>query len=448
MQPSVRLYAVSAVIVGVIAWYATSRGHEAPTPSIVDNVRPDVERLRADFARQADELARVRSSVDAALERVRREVQSAPSRDPAAAPEPRPEADPPPRVRAELDALSERVSNLERRSNRREEPTVPPANDEGRVRLLLDELKAVTDGRRFVAVEDTRTDLIRLGDAAVPDVLALLDSGFEQDWGGRFETRGLHVDGYPGVRMVLLDVLRQIGTPASKKAFVEALARSGDARDLWALKLYWGTKDTALVDAVAEVAPQLLRLVAKTGLAAAVRDAPDSPVHNLLYWLYMHPTPENLAGPLEEIVLGGRPKGRWNEGAFESMFNLLVRVAPEKAAEHAISLQARDPAKRELVALSGKLHASNTVRARYFTAVFASGVEPDVRLAIYEEMRPGLWRDDWSREAGDPAAQVVDARAFLDLLERRLDSETDPKLRKPLERAIAQLRAQMAPQTR
>jgi len=438
--------AAGLFVVGAIWWVTANAGNDpAPGPAF-DDPGPELARLRTDVSRQADDLARLRADLDrlaGECARLRAASEAAPR--PAAAPEPVRASDPAvDQLRADVSAISERVARFERRTTQPPAPGAAPSPgdaDARRRRQALDRLKAVTDGRRFVAVEDTRTELVRMGDDAVPDVLALLDSGFEQDWDGRFETRGLHVDGYPGLRMVLLDVLRQIGTPASKKAFVDALGRSDHVRDLWALKLYWGTTDPVLVDGVAAIAPKLLQLVAKSGLPAAVKDHPDSPVHNLLYWLSMHPAPD-LAGPLEEIVLLGRPAGTWNEQTFESLFSLLARVAPEKAAEDALALDERSPGERELLKLSGKLFCPNAIRARYYATVFARGTfTPPVRLELYQQLPGDLYREkEWDHDA-----QVADARPYVDFLERRLEAETDANAKRVLEESLSRLRSQRAP---
>ena len=412
--------AVAAVTAGVVVWLAASGARGVAHPQGADDRSQELSQLRADVDRHEGELARLRSDLD---RRARLETPPRVARETAPAPAPAPG----PARSSDADA------------------TPPGGAADRSSKQALDRLKSVTDGRRFVAVEDARTDLVRMGDEAVPDVLALLDSGFEQDWGGRFETRGFHVDGYPGARMVLLDVLRQIGTPTSKKAFAEALGRSEHVGDLWALKLYWGATDPVIVDAIAQVAPRLLGLVAKTGLPTAVGDRPDSPVDNLLLWLFMHPTP-GLAGPLEEIVLAGRPAGSWNERAFESAFSLLVLDAPEKAAEDVLALHGREPDKRDLFELSGKLSCANALRARYFATLFARGeFTTQVRLELYQRMPAGLWADPWmGRNAPDRAAQLADARPYVDFLERRLEAETDPNAKRVLEGALSRMRAQIA----
>jgi hypothetical protein len=399
--------AAGLFVAGVIWWVASNGGRDAaPAPEFVDPA-PELARLRAEVDRQAKELALLRADLD------RRIVGRDESRGVG---EPAP-----------MEAAAPQ-----------EQPSRTP--DARRGARALEQLKAVTDGRRFVAVEDARTELVRIGDDAVPEVLALLDSGLETDWGGRFETRGFHVDSYPGLRMVLLDVLRQIGTPASKKAFVDALGRTEHVRDLWALKLYWGTTDPALIDGVSAVAPKLLRLVAKAGLPAAEADHPDSAVDNLLMWLYMHPA-DGIAGPLEEIVLQGRPEGTWSERAFESTFTLLARLAPEKAAEDALALQERDPAKRELVELSKRVWCPNAIRARFFATLFARGnFTPQVRVTLYEPMPIGLWTE----KGWDHAAQVADALPYVDFLERRLEAETDVGAKRVLEESLSRLRGQIA----
>jgi hypothetical protein len=437
--------AAGIVAGGAVAWLAATAAHDRTPAPTFDDPAPELARLRADIDRQADELARLRADLDrlaADGARLRAAQESAPKPAPATEPA-RPSDAAVEQLRADVSEIAERVARVERTTAPTPEPAAAPSPgdaDARRRKQALERLRSVTDGRRFVAVEDARTDLVRMGDDAVPDVLALLDSGLEQDWGGRFETRGLHVDGYPGLRMVLLDVLRQIGTPASKKAFVDAIGRSEHVRDLWALKLYWGTTDPALADGVAAVAPRLLRLVAKAGLPAAVGDQPDSPVHNLLWWLYLHPAAD-LAGPLEEIVVQGRPSGTWNEQTFESTFSLLARLAPEKAAEDALALQERNPAKREVVELSGKLFCPNTLRARYFTTLFARGTfTPQVRLELYEKMYGDLWRD----KDMDHAAQVADARPYIDFLERRIEAETDANAKRVLEESLSRLRSQCA----
>ena len=438
--------AVGAVGAGIVAWWATTHGRWAAEVPPVGDVRSTApaERIGDVERTSAAELARLRTALEEQSSRLARlEASLGDLRSALAQCSSETE-----RLRAVSNNHSERIARVEEsagpaRERAAAQDAVPAAVAERKRKEALDKLTSITDGHRLVAIQDALADLVRLGDAVVPDVVAALDSGMEQRYSGSFSVQGDRVGNYAGLRLVLFDVLRQIGTPASKKGFVEALGRSQNLADLHALTMYWGTSDPVLVDGVAAIAPDLLRRVAKVGLEKAVGDEANSATANLLWWLWSHPTPE-ITGALDDIVRQGLPAARHANAreVFESAFRLLVRLAPEQAAASVRVLQEADPGKRLVVELSKNLYCPLTQQARYLTYLFThEEYPPTIRRELYGNFAKGLWESPrtWggSKDTEDP---VADAAPYLAFLEQRLSRETDELAAKVLRLQLTRLR--------
>ena len=339
-----------------------------------------------------------------------------------------------PRLRATLDEQAARIARLEGGAAAAAPDATAPANSAERAAKALAELQSITDGSRTIAIADAVAALVRAGEASVPGIASLLDSGLDRDYGGRMPMQGNAVTSYPSLRMALFDALRQIGSPAARQAVAEELARSDRLADFQAVSLFWryGTelKDPALVAAFSALASTLARKVADEGLETTVCDA-DTPVFSVLYWLTMHPSPDD-APAVERIVLRGHPKSGWGARVFETAFRTLAQLAPEKAVQATQSLRL-DP--WETVQLSSYLAGPRANQVRYYDALFAqTSIDARAREQLYSRMpRP----DDRIKDAAQRAADIQPIVAFL---ESRVAAETDARAKAAAEQALTVLR--------
>jgi len=338
------------------------------------------------------------------------------------------------RLRAAVDEQSARIARLEAK------PASPGGADgAARAKKTLDELTAITDGGRTIAVQEALAALVRAGDPAVPEIVAVLESGLEREYGGRFAIEGNAVACYPGLRLVLMDALRQIGTASARDGLVRALEKSDRLADFEVVSLYWrygvDSTDPALVAAFSALASRLLRQVAAAGLEATA-DTPNSAVSTLLYWLMEHPS-EADAPTLEQLVLRGRPKGNWAPREFESVFRVFVQLAPEKAAQATQTLHLNA---WETVDLSGYLRGvARTNQVRYYEVLFGQpGIDARIRGDLYSHM-PNL-----DERIKDPAQRAADAQPIVRFLESRVSAETDAGAKTSAEQALARLREAIA----
>ncbi|MHC4732610.1 MAG: RNA polymerase sigma factor, partial [Planctomycetota bacterium] len=173
------------------------------------------------------------------------------------------------KLRAEVASLRQEVETL--RAETRAGgggATGPGAGDAraARAREILDQLLAIEQGERQLAIKKAFEELSACGDSIVPDILALLQAGRDQDYGGALSFAGNMVRGYPRLRTVLIDVLRQVGTPQAKDGLLAVLRGSDDLLDYRdVLLLYGTTADERLVTEVSELIPKMLRSAEQAG---------------------------------------------------------------------------------------------------------------------------------------------------------------------------------------
>jgi len=340
------------------------------------------------------------------------------------------------RLRAALDAQAARIARLEDRASPAGAPAEPsPVQAAERAAKALEQLESITDGSRTIAIADAVAALVRAGDDAVPGVAALLGSGRERDYGGRFAIQGNAVTSYPGLRMALFDVLRQIGTPSARQVIAEAVAKSDRLADFRAVSLFWtpGTevKDPALAAAFSSLASTLAGKVASEGLEATA-DTPSSPVSSVLYWLQSHPSADDSSA-VEKIVLRGRPKSVSGGRAFEAAFRTLVQLAPERAVQAMQTLRLEPWEVVELASRLNGVSRANQVRC-WETVLAQPGIDAGLRARLYERMPHP------DSNVKDAAQRAADMQPIVAFLEARIAVETDGGAKSGAAAALERLR--------
>jgi hypothetical protein len=310
------------------------------------------------------------------------------------------------------------------------------ADPSAHARKVLEDLKAITDGNRTMAVQDALTELVRVGDPAVPDIVALLESGLEREYGGRFAVEGNAVASYPGLRMVLLDALRQIGTKTATDGMAQALSRSEHIADFRVVLLCRrpdaDVTDPSLVAALSSTASRMLRKIAAEGIDLSA-DAPDNAASSVLWWIMTHPSQADVPA-VEELVLHGRPKSAWGYHVFEVAYGTLAQLAPEKAVQ---ATQTLHFSAGETLNLSGYLPGLTPAgQVRYYEALLT---RPDFEAHLRSELYSRL--QYFSDTGKDPARRAAEVQPIVRFLEARAAAETDASARSAAEQALAQLRA-------
>jgi len=331
-----------------------------------------------------------------------------------------------------IHELEDAVARIERAL---EEEGVPL--DETRVERkdeILARLLGITQRERQLAVREAFHELSRCGDAAVPDIVALLKSGRDQDWGGGFSFGGnMFTGGYPRLRTVLIDVLRQIGTPVAKEGLLDALRGSEDLldyRDL--LMLYGSTTDEQMVKGISRMIPKMLEGVRSGGEGA---DRVDRYVSD---WITKH-NPEGAEDLLEELALTALQEGKPAGSAFAA----LIDSSPERAFL-VVSRRAKDKQQALRQAATslrmGRAGASLSAVARFCELVW-SKMDPDktTRTWFYVSLPSRL-----DRSIASAAERAADGRVLLAFLERQQRTETDEAMRRMLEKTIDRLKGEIA----
>jgi hypothetical protein len=323
-----------------------------------------------------------------------------------------------PRPIAQLDEAVRRIEE------RLAEDTGPARRKEDALAVLL----GITQGERQLAIEDSFQELASFGNDVVPEIVALLKSGRDRDYGGGFSFGGNKMRGYPRLRTVLIDILRQIGTPEAQAGLLDALRGSEDPldyRDL--LLLYRNTTDETMVRGISGMIPGILRDLGQTDNVSLADGA--------IWWVRRH----DLRGTtdlLEEIARASLATGRHDPGAFAA----LVEFAPERA-----------------FALVREQHAKQGDRALYGGTVAPRGDPPLAQVARYTELLLSLELSEQSRAMiyawlpATPCPRIVakeardaDARVLLDFLRKRLGEETGDLPRRFLTEHITALEHALA----
>jgi hypothetical protein len=332
---------------------------------------------------------------------------------------------PPAPAAASAPALAERVGRIEARLDAGGIAPAPRSTKEA-----LETLLAITQGERQVAIADSFLELVALGDDVVPEIVALLKSGRDQDWGGGFSISGNMMRGYPRLRTVLIDVLRQIGTPEAHQGLLDGLRGSEDMADYRdVFMLFRAPSDEILVKGMTEMLPAAVRAL-KAG------DPKKAPLvtNGVAWWIHQHEF-EGKLDLIEEMARLGFEPARMDRTSFA----LLVGLSPERA--FALTQEMREKqGKQGLWAAAGGLSAGQDVpRAqfvRYAEMLLASGMQENERHILYRYL-PSIPCEGIK----DPGARSADARILLDFLKRRLAEETAAYVKQILEHTIEQLEA-------
>ncbi len=339
---------------------------------------------------------------------------------------PAPDVMPLPAIAVQRDpALEERLRRIAARLDAPGAAAAPRSKQEA-----LESLLAITQGGRQLAIKDSFFELVALGNDVVPEIVALLKSGRDQDWGGAFSFSGNVVGGYPRLRTLLIDVLRQIGTPEALKGLLDGLHGTEDMLDFRDLFLLFGsTSDETMVNGMSAMLP-----AAVLGLKGEDPKKAFVLADSVSRWIQRHDF-EGKLDVVEELARQGFDLGRMDRTSFA----LLVGLAPERAFD--LTRQVREKqGERGLYGMAPAL-GEDTPRAqiaRYLDLLFASGITESERLAFYVRL-PGT-----ACESIQPSsARAADARALLDFLKRRLAEETGDDAKSVLTDRIGTLEASL-----
>jgi RNA polymerase sigma-70 factor (ECF subfamily) len=408
--------AVAAVLLagGGVAWTASRRADDTARLAEAETAARDARR---EATALAAEVARLRDAVGVAV----------PDR---AGPASTSDSSRPRTLRSAVEDHTTRLAAIE--------ASLPAGGAAGTVergRKALADLQANRDGTRVAAIREEIQELVRIGDPIVPEVAAILDSGLDTRYR---DDRPLmqHLHGYIGVRMILNQALREIGTPAARTALFESARKSGrpsDFRDL----IYdsESTTDPALVEGISALVPDALRSLAKHPIVGWDGDSIDL-CWSISQWLDKHPSPA-VAAPLEEAVRNAPTDAENPVNGYDALFRQLVDLAPEKAADVMLGLR-RANAKQGLLYSFGNAISSAplTSLARYYGVLLAQAdLDPNQRADIYRQMPERA-----CPKIKDAAKCIEDAQPFAGFLEQRLGAETDERMKRLLSDKLTALR--------
>ncbi|MBN2491579.1 MAG: hypothetical protein JXQ29_12085, partial [Planctomycetes bacterium] len=293
---------------------------------------------------------------------------------------------------------------------------------------LLARVRGLEHGEQQLAILQALADLVALGDAVVPDLVDLLSSGFDRDYGGGFSMGGNKMNSYPRLRTMLIDALRQIGTDAAKEGLLRALGSSGsltDYRDL--LMLFKSTTDEGMIRGISARLPDLFAKLEEADLKVLEREA-RSLDWQLAAWLQGHPSPQVV-----EMVAGLLERGKIDSRSFGAeLLGVLVDSAPERAFAALVKLATASGGESAIRETVHPMAFRNTklARAAQFLELVLGRMNPstELRMHLYANLPLGL-----CRAIEDPGARAADGRQLLELLTRQLAVETDPKARARLQ---------------
>ncbi|MHC4136354.1 MAG: RNA polymerase sigma factor [Planctomycetota bacterium] len=321
------------------------------------------------------------------------------------------------KLRAEVASLRREVEGMRSGGGEAGAAGVAPARDHGSrgKDRALENLLGIQQGERQLAIRKALEELTELGDQVVPDVVALLKSGRDHDYGGGFSFGGNTVRGYPRLRTVLIDVLRQIGTPAAQRGVLEALHGSkdfSDYRDL--LMLYRTTNEEIMVRGISGMIPDLLREVTRRG----GEDAGYLVMDGATSWIRKREL-RDTTDLLEDVVRENLVAGKMDQGAF----GVLVEFSPERAFRLAQQLHETDAGRgvsRLATSLRRGRDAALAPVARFGELVFAQlELNEGTRGSFYMALPTSLCRSIKSSEA-----RAADGKVMLEFLSKRLREET------------------------
>jgi RNA polymerase sigma-70 factor (ECF subfamily) len=303
------------------------------------------------------------------------------------------------------------------------------ASDPQRARQALEGLLAIEEGERQLAIKWAFENLVKQGDAVVPEIVALLKTDRDRDYGGRFASAGNMVTSYPRLRTVLIDVLRQIGSPLAKDGLLEAIRGSNDPLDHKDMfLLYYTTADEKMVTGISELMPKVLELVE--------RDRDPSFTHYVNTWIGKH-NPPGGADMLGRLTLTLLREGGIDYGAFRT----LLDISPDKALQVAERLHKENETALGQVASSLMAPGRRLSQvASFYEAVFSRlELDDDARVTLYS--RAGGWRLCASIKSKEERA--ADGRVALEFLLRRQREEASDAIRARLKYPIDNLKKQI-----
>ena len=337
-------------------------------------------------------------------------------------------------LRAEIERNTEAIARIQESLGRMRRALVEGGIEGVVVRdkkPALASLVGIKQGERQLALKQSLKELVAFGDEIVLDIVALLKSGQDQDYGRGFSISGNTVGAYPRLRTVLIDVLRQIGTRAAKRGLLDAMRESNDPldhRDL--LMLYRTTRDEEMVAGIRELIPRVIDGVKRLeGREARAQRRP------ITSWLREHGV-EGSTALLGELVVSSFD-GRW---ADLDAFGLLATVDPERAARVAREAREADGKEgRTWLSLTYALGWGRDVPlasvARFYELVFGSLELSDLeRGRVYLGLPGSLRQNITSLEE-----RARDGAAMVDFLRKRIAAETDQSVRIALERKMSNL---------
>ncbi len=420
MGKAVLAAAGAAVLVvgGTIGWVASRNGLDDRLRSAegaAEAARRQAEALAADVARLRDAVGVARSN--------RLSAESA---------SPTPHTT----LRSAVDDHATRLAALEQSiAGRSPDPafaSAPPGDSSGLVgrgRQVLAELQANRDGTRVAAIRAALQEFVRIGDPIVPEIAAVLDSGLDTRYR---DDRPLmqHLHGYDGVRMVLNESLREIGTSSARKALFESARKSGrpsDFRDL--VYNSASTTDPDLIEGISALVPDMLRSLARSGIKGTDGDTIDL-AWGVSSWIRKR-APSGVVEPLAEVVRKAPADTEtiaWM--AYEGLLGVLLELAPDEAGRVVLEVQGRQskPTQQSPFTWGFEGRASRTALVGFYNVLLSrTDMRPDERFLLYRGMPS---RSD--HDIKDPAKRAEDAQVFVTFLEERLRVESDERTRREI----------------
>jgi RNA polymerase sigma factor (sigma-70 family) len=411
--------AVAALVVsgGGVAW---SVSQQSKNVARVQEAEAAALAARQESARLAAEVARLREEVGVT------DTSGTVARVGGEAHAPAPQGS----LRSAVDDHSTRLSALEQSL-----PAGTSSASLERGRQILAELQANRDGVRVAAIRESVQELVRIGDPVVPEIAAILDSGLDTRYR---DDRPLmqHLHGYIGVRMVLNQALREIGTPAARTALFESARKSGrpsDFRDL----IYdsESTTDSSIVEGISALVPDMLRSLAKHPIVGWDGDAIDL-CWSVSAWIDKH-SPPGVAEPLEDALRHAPSDSENGINGYDGLFRVLLELAPERAAGVMLDFLHANAKPGFLWSLSnGSRSASLTALARYYGVVLArQDLSRDQRAVVCRDMPDGP-----CPKFKDVVKRAEDAKPFVAFLEGAASRETDVDIRAQMNTKLAELK--------
>jgi hypothetical protein len=294
------------------------------------------------------------------------------------------------------------------------------------VEALVGRIDRLERGQRL-AIEEFLRELTRTGDGAVSGILSRLRAGDLRNWGGGIARRGTVIQGYPGQRLILMDALRQIGTPTAKKGLLNLCRESGRLDDCVSLfVLYGSSRDSEMIQDISNLIPGFLATLKRSELGDD--DEIGMAIGEMGNWLRKHGA-TGLDDPLLDLVARAFRGGAL--GAIETLLQPLVDSCPERLAELMRSLHSENPKAQLFPLYAGHLWSgvprAQSVRV-YEILLKDDDLDAMIRRELYAATDTSACRAIESAEGRLEDLGVL--RAFLS---RRMALETDEGAREELE---------------